>query len=319
MAQQGEGGVLKSLLQTSGLAGVGTGGEPAQIGLQIAGSGQQAHLHLGNGHRAIGAAAVGQITAPAASQGGPATTATANGIDQQAHHGHQHQKAKQAAAAKAKHRDQERKANSAAPVATPIAPSITAAAAIAAAPTAITAAHGGRGAKAAAPNPATTGRPAGFRPCHQERHGEHWQSQPTQAAIQKPAGGERQSAYASDQNLGTTPHDGDHLEAIGFHHCLIPPAAAGQNLAIEFHHHQLGPIATGFEHLGQGQPRGTLARLAIELDRDRGHGAIFCIKLRIKLLNQACCPRACSRAVVAAAGSAAAVIARTTATRWPPA
>ena len=273
MAQQGEGGLLKSLLQPSGLAGVGTGGEPAQIGLKIAGSCQQAHLHLGNGHRTISAAAVGQITAPAAGEGLTTTlaTTTANGIDQQAHHGHQHQKAKQAAAAKAKHRDQEGKTNPPAPVAAPIAAAVT--------PTPITAAHGGRGAKAAAPNPATAGRPTGLRPCHQKRHGEHWQSQPTQAAVQKPTGRERQGAYASGQNLGTTPHDGDHLEGIGFHHWLIPPATAGQNLAIEFDHHQLGPIATGFEHLGQGQPSGTEARLAIELDRDRGHGAIFCIKL----------------------------------------
>ncbi len=165
MAQQGQAGLLQHPLQTQAAGGVGTGGQTAEITLQIAGRGQEAQLHLGDRNRPIwpggrshGAIVIGK---------GRTTAATPpQGIGDQTHDGHQHQKAKQAAAAKAKDRQQEWEANATAHT-TAIATTAAVTAPAIATP-AIAAGHGGGGAKATATNAAATGGGAGFGMNQQE-------------------------------------------------------------------------------------------------------------------------------------------------------
>ena len=123
MAQQRQGAVLKHALQAAAGAGVGAGGQVAQIPLQLARRCQQTHLQLSDRHRTIRPVTIEITTAHAGGQSLSTTAATSEGVQHQTHNRHQHQEAEEATAAEKEGND-EREAD--APTA--VAPLVTTAA-----------------------------------------------------------------------------------------------------------------------------------------------------------------------------------------------
>ena len=127
-----------------------------------------------------------------------------------------------------------------------------------------------------------------------------------------------------NRNLDTPPHDGDHLQHIGFHNLLLGPVGPRQDRAVEFDDHQLGPITEALEEALQGLAGITSALLTVHL-----HGDGRCLPRRgVRLWAardwgfrgaQGWLSSWCSNAWVIKAGLAASVRALTTATRVAPA
>ena len=127
-----------------------------------------------------------------------------------------------------------------------------------------------------------------------------------------------------NRNLDTPPHDGDHLQHIGFHNLLPRPVAPRQDGAVEFDHHQLGPVTKVLEEVLQRLASGTSARLTVHLHADGRGIQIWGDRVRAERGwgirgDQGWFWSWCSNCLVIKAGLAASVRALTTATRVAPA
>ena len=127
-----------------------------------------------------------------------------------------------------------------------------------------------------------------------------------------------------NRNLDTPPHDGDHLQHIGFHNLLPRPVAPRQDHAVEFDHHQLRPVPKAHEEALQRLASGTSARLTVHLHGDGrwiliGGDRVWVERVLGVREDQGWFWSWCSNCLVIKAGLAASVRALTTATRVAPA
>ena len=122
-----------------------------------------------------------------------------------------------------------------------------------------------------------------------------------------------------NRNLDTPPHDGDHLQHIGFHNLLPKPVAPRQDRAIKFDDHQLGPVAEACEQAVQGLACGTSALLTVHLHGDGRSIQFWAQRLWGARGAQGWFASWLSNVLVIKAGLEASVRALTTATRVAPA
>ena len=122
-----------------------------------------------------------------------------------------------------------------------------------------------------------------------------------------------------NRNLDTPPHNGDHLQHIGFHNLLLVPVGPGQDRAVEFDDHQLGPVTEAREEALQRLARTTTALLTIYVHGDGRWIPLWAERLWDLRGGQGCFSSWLSNVLVIKAGLEASVRALTTATRVAPA